>query len=562
MKSLRALALYAVLTAALTWPLAFRLTIMDPGDSAFFAWVMGWEIHALKTDPLRLPHGNIFHPLTHTLGMDEPVLGTTLLVLPLALVTDDAVLLYNVARLLTFVFSGLTAYWLGRQLGCAEGPALFAGAAFAFSPIRTDQIAHLSTLGTQYLPLVLLFLHRFAAGGRTRDALLAALFFVLEALACGYHGVIALAVLPFSALVLLWGRWRLLPPALLATGVAAAGLLPLYLLHQAALSPERYARGSEETIFYAAGLEAFLAVSPWNRLWAGITDPFRTIGPNNLFPGLVVPGLVLVGALRLRRREESPGRDAVALLVLAVAAVFVALGPIVRVAGHDLFPGPFALARELFPVFQKIRVTSRAGIFLALPLVMLAARALDGLKLRPPRVAAVTALALLETVVAPIPMPKWTRVIDTRGEAPPVYGWLASLPAGTPIVHLPMLDIYGLERRPAYHESIYMVYSTRHWQRLVNGYAGIEPRHYVRLREMSRSLHRPGGLGGEEFLDELQAIGTRYVVVHRGGYGPIQWGRLEEALPRLRSRLREVAAFGGDSVFELLPRAAADAPQR
>ena len=179
MRSLRALGLYAVLTVALTWPFAANLRVMDAGDSAFFAWEIGWTVHALKTDPAQLPHANIFHPLRYTLGMDEPVLGTTLLVLPLALFTDDAVLLYNVVRLLTFLFSALTAYWLARELGVGEWVALLAGALFAFSPIRTDQVAHLSTLGTQWWPLVLLFTIRFAKGNRTRDALLAAAAFVL-----------------------------------------------------------------------------------------------------------------------------------------------------------------------------------------------------------------------------------------------------------------------------------------------------------------------------------------------------------------------------------------------
>jgi len=211
---LRAGALYVALTALLTYPLALRLRIMDAGDSAFFAWVMAWEAHALKTEPARLPHGNMFHPLRYTLGMDEPVFGTTLLVLPLHLLTDDAVLIFNVARLLTFVLSALTAYLLARSLGAAELPSLLAGAAFAFSPIRTDQIAHLSTLGTQYLPLVLLFLFRFFRLGTARDALLAALFFVLEAYACGYHGVVGLLVLPVAVVPLVWGRWGRLPVAL------------------------------------------------------------------------------------------------------------------------------------------------------------------------------------------------------------------------------------------------------------------------------------------------------------------------------------------------------------
>src|SRR5512146_2037560 len=126
MRTVRALGLYVVLTVALTWPFAANLRVTDAGDSAFFAWEIGWTIHALQTNPAQLPHANIFWPLRYTLGMDEPVLGTTLLVAPLAPFTDDAVLLYNVARLLTFLFSALTAYWLARELGVGEAIALAA----------------------------------------------------------------------------------------------------------------------------------------------------------------------------------------------------------------------------------------------------------------------------------------------------------------------------------------------------------------------------------------------------------------------------------------------------
>jgi hypothetical protein len=546
----RAAALYTLLTVAFTWPLASQLRIVDPGDSAFFAWEIGWELHALKTDPGALPHANIFHPLRYTLGMDEPVLGTTVLLLPLAAFTDDAVLLFNLARLLTFVLSGLSAWALARSLGCGDGPALFAGAAFAFSPIRTDQIAHLSTLGTQWLPLLLLFIHRFARDGRARDALLAALFFVLETLACGYHGLIALAVLPPAVVVLLWPRWRLLPKAALAAAVALVCLLPLFALHRAGLDPEGYARGAEETSFFSASVESFLATSSWNRVYGTVSEPFRNVGPNNLFPGLVLPGLVIAGALVQRRRGARPSRDALALGVLALAAVLVCLGPEVRAFGRDLFPGPMALLREL-PVFRMIRVSSRAGIFLALPLAILAAKAMGMLSLRPAGLAA-AALALGETLIAPIPTPKWAQVVDTRQPPPPVYAWLASQPGEMAVLELPMLPISGAFSRPAHHESIYMVHSTRgHWKRLVNGYAGIEPRSYLRVRELSRAFPNV------ELLHELRQRGVRYVIVHRAGFGPNQWKRVEERLPHFLGKdLVEVARFGDDTVLEL--RAAAE----
>ena len=546
--SLRAAALYTGLTVLLTYPLAFRLHLMDAGDSAFFAWAIGWERHALFHAPSLLPHGNMFFPLRHTLGMDEPVLGTTLLVLPLALFTDDAVVLHNVARLLTFALSALTAYLLARHLGASEGPSLLAGAAFAFSPVRVDQIAHLSTLGTQWLPLVVLFAFRFFREGRARDALAAGALFALEAYACGYHGVIGLLVLPLSFLPLLWGRWSRLPLAVAGTGVAAAALLPLYLLHRAALEPLGYVRGTEETAVFSAALESFLATSSWNHVWGEVTAPFRTTYSNNLFPGLALPLLALAGVVALWRTGRRPSREAWALVAMALATVAVALGPEVRFLGRDLFPGPFALAREL-PLFRMIRVPSRAGIFLVLPLAMLAAKALTAWRPRPVILGAVAALAILETAIAPIPMPGWAQVVDTRRPPPPVYDWLAAQPEAV-IAELPMLDIRGIFEHPAYHESIYLVQSTRgHWKTLANGYAGIEPTPYVALRNAVRTF--PSAIA----LDALRGHGVRYVILHRGGYGPNKWARIERDLPAFAGELREVARFddGADRVFALEP---------
>jgi hypothetical protein len=547
MRVLRAVAVYAVLTLALTWPFAANLHVMDAGDSAFFAWEIGWTVHALKTDPAQLPHANIFWPLRYTLGMDEPVLGTTLLIAPLAPFTDDAVLLYNVARLLTFLASALAARWLALELGAGEAIALLAGALFAFSPIRTDQVAHLSTLGTQWWPLTLLFTIRFARGNRARDALLAALFFVLSFLACGYHGVIAAAVMPPVLLALFWGRWDRLKAGSLAAVLGGLALLPVYVMHSRALDPEQYARGTEETVQYSASVESFLASSSWNRLYSDLTDPFRAIGPNNLFPGLVVPGLVVAGAVVALRGRERSSREAVALALMLAAAVLVALGPRVRAFGYDLGPGPWLLLRETIPLFQKIRVTSRAGVFVTLPLVMLAALALQRLRPRPLVLAGLAVLGLAETLIVPIPMPRWSQLIDTRRDPPPVYRWLASRPGREPIVELPMFDVYALERRPAFHDSVYMVYSTLHWKPLANGYAGIEPRSYLRLRELSRGFPSP------DFLGELRRIGVRLVVLHRKGYGPNQWQRLQEGMARALSSgaLRELASLGNDSVFEL-----------
>jgi len=543
-RPIRAAAAFALLTLALTWPLALRLHAMEPGDSAYFAWAMGWALHALKSDPLSLPHANIYHPARYALGMDEPVLGTTLLALPLSLFTGDAVLLFNLARLLTFLISALTAYLLARELGCGEGPALLAGAAFAFSPIRTDKIAHLNTLGSQWLPLVLLFLFRYARTGRQRDALLAAASFVATAYACGYYGMIGLLVLPLSAVPLLWGRWRLLARAVPAILLALLGLLPLRALHRAAFDAEGFSRSYADAVFYSASLESFLATGSWNWIYGELTAGFRTLGSNNLFPGVVLPALAVTGAVLLWRRRRRPRREALALAVLCLAAAAVAAGPEIRLMGSTLFTGPFGWVREALPVFQGLRVTSRAGIFIALALSMLGAMGLQSWRPRRAVMALVAAAALAETLIVPIP--EWVSVIDSRQPPPAVYTWLAAQPGDLAVVELPIMPSDGRFQRPAFEETVYMVRSTHHWKRLVNGNAGVEPTHYRRIRELCRRFP------SEQAIDALRDVDVRYILLHWGGYGPNKRARLERELPRFSDRLREVTRLEGVSVLEII----------
>jgi len=142
-------------------------------------------------------------------------------------------------------------------------------------------------------------------------------------------------------------------------------------------------------------------------------------------------------------------------------------------------------------------------------------------------------------------VPGWTRVVDTRQPPPPVDAWLAAQPPGTAIVELPMLDVHAVFEHPACHDSVYMVRSLAHFQRLANGYAGVDPPSYVALRDLARTFPAP------PFLDALRAIGVRYVVLHGACYGPNRTARVEGSLQAAPPGLAEVARFGADRVFEL-----------
>ena len=525
----------------MTWPFAARLTTIDAGDSAYFTWAVGFQIHAIKTDPASLPHGNFYAPSRFTFFMDEPVLGTGILVLPLSLFTDDAILLFNLARLLTWVLTGLFTWRLARDLGLENSAALATGAFFAFSPIRVDQIAHLSTLGTQWIPLVYLFARRFCLSPCVMDAVRTGLFFALSFLACGYHGLFFAVVLPLSlAPFLFTPRARgLLTLGVIPVLVAAAFLYPLYELGAAALGPLRFARSPADALKYAASLETFLAAGTWNRVWGGLTANFRG-DPSNLFSGLVVVALSLWAlAVEIRPPASDRRRFVAAMVLLGVTAALLALGPQIRWRGATLMPGPFALLRDYVPVFSNLRATARAGIFVAFGLAMLAGHAI-GRSRRPGATAFIaTMLFLIEARIAPIPTPSISTVIDSREPISRVDQWLKEQPPGLIVAELPARSAADYSR-PAFHDSIYMVRSTRHWQRLVNGFAGAETPLIQRFRTAAPSFPSP------ECLAVLEEAGARYVIIHLRGYGPRQRERMTAEIEAARDRLREIVRFAND----------------
>ena len=79
------LAVFAVLTAALTYPLAFKtghVGRVGDADGQFSIWNVAWVARTLLVDPLHVYDANIVYPHRGTLAYSEGNLGTGLLAVP------------------------------------------------------------------------------------------------------------------------------------------------------------------------------------------------------------------------------------------------------------------------------------------------------------------------------------------------------------------------------------------------------------------------------------------------------------------------------------------------
>lgn len=309
-------ALLSGIALLLTWPLVSRLSsaVDGPGDPLLEAWILAWDLHALRHAPLQLFDAPIFHPHRWTLAYSDHLLGLLPLAAPAYLVGGEPILVHNVVLLATFPLSGLTMFWLVRHLTGRPGAGVVAGILYAFSHYRFGQLGHVQVLSHQWLPLLLLALHRVVTGGaRWRDVALAAVAFVLQALSSGYHAYAAAIAL---GVFVAWAAapadrpplGRAARRGLVAAALAAAILVPVFLPYYVVRREVGLTRHLSEVRHYSARPSSYLAAPPDNRWLGELTQPLRR--PEGvLFPGVVMLVLAAAGAVTAFARANTQPED-------------------------------------------------------------------------------------------------------------------------------------------------------------------------------------------------------------------------------------------------------------
>ena len=305
-EKLAVLGLMAVLATLMTWPLAQSpaTAINDFGDPLLNAWILWWVVRAIFTPGLALFDAPIFHPAPLTLAYSEHILVSSLTAAPLLLLGADAILAHNFVFWLSFVLAGFGGYLLGWELTGSRGAALVCALGFAFAPYRFGHLGHLQMQTAHFMPLALLYLHRWARSAGWGHALLFGLFWLLQVLSCGYYALfISLAVGLFLLYYGLAGGWWRDPRRWKQLAVVAVGLAlvvgPLFLPYARVKKVMGFMRSQAMAAGFAATPEHYLAAPPANLLYGQGSARFRA-AEGELFLGLLLGGLALVGLARPR----------------------------------------------------------------------------------------------------------------------------------------------------------------------------------------------------------------------------------------------------------------------
>jgi hypothetical protein len=421
--------IYTVGFFLLTYPLIWKWSSSfygDSGDGLQNEWNLWWfhkavvQLHQSPwfTTWLHAPAGTtlVGHTLQPLHGLVGIILGT---IFPIGQV-------YNLIVTGSFVFSGVTAFWLARYVTGLYLPALIGGAAFTFTGFHFAHAqGHMELIATEFIPLFLLYWLQFLEDPTFLKAVAAALVLSLN-IFCDLY-LFSYAVLAGALCVLFYlphlrgitsrrceGAVLLVPKIGLFCILAGifCGPLALALVIKNAHDP---LIGSHDAAFYSAdAMSAFIpgCAEMLGRFtqgyWTKLTsDPSEQC----VYLGLSVIAMAVLGII-----SGGARRTPIALWVtLAAVAYVLSLGPILHLEGvEETGPVlPYAWLAALLPPLRLSGCPGRISILLALAVSILASLGVAALwrRGRWAKVFIVPLLALILTIdLWPVPS-KWTPVI-------------------------------------------------------------------------------------------------------------------------------------------------------
>jgi hypothetical protein len=525
---LAATAAYAVLAVVVQRDLVRQLgravyhQAMLGQDCLLHVWTIAWGQHALATAPCRLFDANIFFPETDTLLYSDHLLGLALLLSPLRLVTDDVLLVHNLATVAAPLLNALALYALAYDLTGRHGAAFIGGLLYGFAPFRlTMDRCQIQMLVAWWPPLMLLGGQRAIRDGSAWGALLAGVALAFQ----GLTGIYLTAFfLPFLVLAhLVWLRrwpvashrgWRLLLVA------EASALLVQVPFVQAYRSLQEHLGAQRPLLLNAIG----------SLQWITLAEHM---------PLASMTLLGLAACVLARRLPPRLRADLGLYLVVVLGALVLALGPAMALPpGFGSVWGPYALLMQL-PGFSALRVPARMMHVMMLGAAVLAAGGVAALtsRRRGGGLAAVM-LLLSGAVLVDTRVPSFELIpAPPPAKLDPVNPWLATQ-SGMRIVDLPS-DPFGLSTAFA------MYGSTLHWRPMLNGTSGILPPISPWMQA------RLPGFPDADVIADLRALGITHAVVDTKPLPPQVLARLDGAVADRRLKVRHRA---GDSVvYSLRP---------
>ncbi|MGK5737730.1 hypothetical protein [Micromonospora sp. URMC 103] len=559
------------LAVLMTWPtLRYPLYTLpqDVWDPSLQAWQMAWSGHVLLNNPAQLWQSNTFYPEVWSFAFSDTLLGYA----PAGMLgtgPEAAILRYNIMFVLAHALATFGAYALARQLGSGRMGAAVAGVSYAYAPWLLAQAGHLHVLSNGGIPLALAMLarghgwslrHGYRPERRHDGWVYAGWLVAAWQLSLGFGIGLPFAYFLGATVVVAVVTWyvrrtwfwtvrrpfgRRLVVADLVGGLLFAGvglLMAIPYFKVTELHP--YAeRTVGDIALFSPPASGFVTAPAESRVWGGLHEGARAALPwhpeMTLLPGFVLYALAAGGLFfsvwKLRHR----------LLLLAGV-----LGTMALAMGTRFFGGTWTYIPlfEHLPGWNGLRTPGRLMLWATLLLGLLAAGAVTALTDR------VRELAAQRIPSWPGP---WLRLatllplllVTAEGLNVTPHPVAPPQPAAMRLVDGPMLVLPSNQSL----DQHVMLWSTTHFQDVVNGGSGFTPRQLDQVRRLTQTFP------DQTSVDYLRVLGVRNVVLLRDQLAGTPWEMtVDQPVDSLGITREEM---GDAVVYRLWPGEQSPAPQ-
>ena len=467
---------------------------MTDGDPALNAWALAWVSRAITTDPLNLFDGNTFYPYPRSIALSEHMFSLALINTLFRPFSTNPWVGYNLLILLSYFLSCVGGFLLIKERTGSMGAGFWGGIFWGFLFFRVHHIGHMQILSFQWIPFAILYLIRFAQHHNVKDGLLFSLFFLLQALVSWYLAVIT------TFMVIIVGAFfsnrqtfsaKSMKKYLMILGVCISVIAPFTLPYFRSLKDSSLSLRLEQ----AVARQDLVSIGDY------LTPPTATIlgqlVPNNkywiweentLYIGyvpLLLTALYLVfffafgHSSRFKSSTEMGRRCVYASLTLIAAGFILAMGFTSAKWGIRL---PLYYLSKLFSLVGLMQATQRFSLMIYTGILIISGISLAALLMPIKRTifrvllpVMLSGCFLFEVYPFKLPIsPKQSYRYSDIDQFIAEYQQTAGKRLA--VLHYPIY--YFVQKYPV-REAKYMVDSTLHWAKIVNGFSAELPTGFI-----------------------------------------------------------------------------------
>ena len=467
---------------------------MIEGDPALNAWALQWVTRATYSDPVNLFNGNAFYPFEKSIALSEHMFSLGMLNGIVRLFSDNPWVGYNLLIFIAYLLSALGGYQLTEYITSSKWVGFWGGLFFGFLYFRVHHIGHLQILSFQWIPYSAYYWLRFLEKRDNRSLILFGIFFMLQCLVSWYLAVItsAIILIGFSCF---WRRPYFDRPFIKKMVVAFLSMLlifvPFILPYYQNVNQSTLKDRFNLVLRSGDNVHVKDYLFPPDSTWIGreIPDnPYWIWNENTLYIGYVplLLSLFLFGSLLFKGAKaldrpplNSPRKFLLFGLMLCAAGFILSKGFYSREIGTHL---PLYYLTWIVPFLRGLRCTQRFSLLIYLGIMILSSLGLflllQHFKSALSKFFLMVLFCLLFLIeVYPLKLPlnpnhpfSWSpldykiKEIQSKQARPLI------------ILNLPIY--YFIQSYPT-SEATYMVRSTLHWAKILNGFSGELPKEFM-----------------------------------------------------------------------------------